>query len=136
MDPFYVEANFFTDTILLCLSEHISSRSILLSSFSPEICILLALKQSRWPVFFGNDSGNWQPTEVRATTLQEGVRFAKKWNLDGLVIASEPFVYAPQLVGYVKGTGMVCAIYGALNDEVEGVTVCFLVFAYHVTAKC
>ncbi|KAH8784838.1 hypothetical protein F5882DRAFT_518383 [Hyaloscypha sp. PMI_1271] len=123
MDPFFVETNFFTDTILLCLSKYISSRSILLSSFSPEICILLALKQSRWPVLFGNDSGNWQPTEVRATTLQEGLSFAKKWNLDGLVLASEPFVYAPQLVGFVKGTGMVCATYGVLNDEVEGVVI-------------
>lgn len=126
MDPFFVEANFFTDTILLCLSKFISSRSIFLSSFSPEICILLSLKQSRWPVVFGTDSGNWQPTEIRATTLQEGLRFAKKWDLDGLVLASEPFVYAPQLVRFVKGQGMVCATYGVLNDEVEGVTVVFL----------
>ncbi len=126
MDPFFIEANFFTDTILQCLSKHISTRAVLLSSFSPEICILLARKQSRWPVAFGTDSGNWQPTDVRATNLQEAVSFAKKWELDGVVLAGEPFVLAPQLAGFVKGKGMVCATYGALNDEVEGATVSIL----------
>lgn len=123
MDPFFIEANFYTDTILLCLSRYVSTRAVFLSSFSPEICILLALKQCRWPIVLGNDSGNWQPTEIRATSLQEGLRFAKKWSLDGLVLASEPFVLAPQLVGFIKEKGMVCATFGVLNDEVEGVTV-------------
>lgn len=103
MDPFFIETNFFTDTILLCLSKHISTRAVLLSSFSPEICIMLALKQFRWPVVFGTDSGNWQPTDVRASNLQEAVSFAKKWELDSVVLTSEPFVLAPQLVGFVKG---------------------------------
>jgi glycerophosphoryl diester phosphodiesterase len=124
MDPFFIEANFFTDTVLLCLATHIGSRPILLSSFSPEICILLSLKQSRWPILFGNDSGNWQPTEIRASNLQEGVGFAKRWDLDGLVVTSEPLVLAPGLVGFLKGKRMVMATYGAWNGEVEGVTVC------------
>lgn len=123
MDPFFVEANFFTDTILVCLAEHISTRSVLLSSFSPEICILLARKQSRWPVLFLTDSGNSTQADVRATNLQEAVSFAQKWELDGVVLASEPFVFAPQLVEYVKGKRMVCATYGALNDDVKGATV-------------
>lgn len=123
MDPFFIEANFFTDTILLCLSKHISTRAVLLSSFSPEICIMLARKQSRWPVAFCTDSSNWQASDVRATNLQEAVNFAKKWELDGVVLSSEPFVLAPQLVGFVKGKGMVCGTYGAFNDEVDGFTV-------------
>ena len=123
MDPFSIEANFFTDTILLCLSKHISTRAVLLSSFSPEICIMLAHKQSRWPVAFITDSGNSQPADVRATSLQEAVSFAKRWKLDGVVLASEPFVLAPQLVGFVKSKGIICATYGALNDSVDEVTV-------------
>lgn len=58
MDPFFIEANLFTDTILLYLSKHIFTRAALLSFFNPEICILLARKQSRWLVIFGTDSGN------------------------------------------------------------------------------
>ncbi len=87
---------------------------------------MLARKQGRWPVIFGTDSGNWQPTDVRAKNLQEAVSFAKNWELDGVLLASEPFVLAPQLVGFVKEKGMVCATYGVLNDEVEGVTVSVL----------
>ena len=130
MDPFFVEANFFTDTILLRLAEHISTRTVLLSSFSPEICILLARKQSRWPVAFLTDSGNSTQTDVRATNLQEAVSFAKKWELNGVVAASEPYVLAPQLVRFVKSKGMVCATYGALNDDVEAATVSISVYRY------
>ncbi len=126
MDPFFVEANFFTDTILLCLAEHISTRAVLPSSFSPEICILLARKQSRRPVVFLTVSGNSTQTDVRATNLQEAVSFAKKWEIDGIVLASEPFVLAPQLVEFVKAKRMICATYGALNDDVKGATVSIL----------
>ena len=126
MDPFFVEVNFFTDVILLCLAKHISTRAVLLSSFSPEICILLARKQSRWPVAFLTDSGNSIQNDVRATNLQEAVSFAQKWELDGVVLASEPLVLAPQLVEFVKRKKLFCATYGALNDEVEGVTVSML----------
>lgn len=123
MDPYFIEANFFVDSILLCLAKHISTRSIFLCCFSPEICILLSLKQARWPIVFGNDSGNWQPSDIRAKNLQEGIHFAKAWNIDGLALASEPLIFALKLVGFVKERGLVCASYGAMNDEAEGVKV-------------
>ena len=123
MDPFFVEVNYFTDTILLCLAKHISTRTVILSSFSPEICILLTRKQSRWPVAFLTDSGCSPQADVRATSVQEAVNFARRWDLDGVVCASDPYIFAPHLVEYVKQKGLVTATYGALNDDVEGVTV-------------
>lgn len=69
-------------------------RAILLCPFSPKICITLARKQFLWPVVFVTDSGHWQPPDVRATNLQEAVGFAKEWELDDVVLASEPFVLA------------------------------------------
>jgi glycerophosphodiester phosphodiesterase len=120
MDIYAVEVNLFVDTILLCIARHVSTRPIFFCSFSPEVCILLALKQARWPITFANDSGNWQPSsEIRACNLQEGVRFAKAWNLDGLALASEPLVMAPGLTGFVKAKGLVVASYGAWNNEPE-----------------
>lgn len=123
MDPFFVEVNYFTNTILLCLAKHISTRTVMLSSFSPEICILLTRKQSRWPVAFLTDSGCSPQADVRATSVQEAVNFAKSWDLDGVVCASDPYIFAPHLVESVKQKGLVTATYGALNDDVEGVTV-------------
>ena len=123
MDPFFVEVNCFADTILLCLAKYISTRTVILSSFSPEICILLTRKQSRWPVAFLTDSGCSPQADVRATSVQEAVNFAKSWDLDGVVCASDPYVFAPHLVESVKQKGLVTATYGALNDDVKGVTV-------------
>ena len=39
-----------------------------------------------------------------------------------MVCASDPYVLAPHLVDCVKQKGLVTATYGALNDDVEGVT--------------
>lgn len=124
-DNIAIEPNLFVDQILSCVLLHPScrsrprsrSRSIMFSSFSPEICILLSLKQSTFPVFFLNDSGNGPTGDIRASSLQEAIHFAKKWALDGIVMASEPFVYAPKLVRVAKEKGLVTASYGGLNNE-------------------
>jgi glycerophosphoryl diester phosphodiesterase len=120
-DILAIEINRFVDTILDTILSHHSchSRPIMFSSFSPEICILVSLKQTSFPIFFLSDSGNWPTGDVRASSLQEAIHFAKRWNLDGVVMASEPFVYAPKLVGVTKERGLVTASYGALNNEPE-----------------
>ena len=51
--------------------------------------------------------------------MQEGSRFAKRWGLDGLALASEPLVMSPGLIGYAKEKGLIVASYGAWNDEPE-----------------
>lgn len=124
-DTFPIEANLFVDTILATILAHPSctTRSILLSSFSPEICILLALKQDMFPVFFLNDSGNFPTGDVRASSLQEAVRFALRWGLDGIGMSSEPFVFAPRLVSVARARGLVTSSYGALNNEPESAQV-------------
>ncbi|KAI9675829.1 MAG: Glycerophosphocholine phosphodiesterase [Trizodia sp. TS-e1964] len=118
-DLYAIEANLFVDTILSTILDHPSShnRPIMFSSFSPEICILSSLKQSSIPVFFLNDSGNWPTGDVRASSLQQALHFASRWALDGVVMASEAFVYAPRLVGVAKARGLATASYGALNNE-------------------
>ena len=127
-DNIAIEPNLFVDQILSCVLLHPScrSRSIMFSSFSPEICILISLKQSTFPVFFLNDSGNGPTGDVRASSLQQAIHFAKKWALDGIVMASEPFVYAPKLVGVAKAKSLMTASYGALNNEPECAKVSFV----------
>lgn len=118
-DNIAIEPNLFVDTIISSVLLHPSCRfrSIIFSSFSPEICILISLKQSTFPVFFLNDAGNGPTSDVRASSLQEAIHFAKKWALDGVVMASEPFVFAPKLIGLAKEKGLMTASYGALNNE-------------------
>lgn len=126
-DSIAIEPNIFVDAILSNVLLHPScrSRSVMFSSFSPDICILISLKQSTFPVFFLNDSGNWPTGDVRASSLQEAIHFANRWALDGIVMASEPFVFAPKLVGVAKGKGLMTASYGALNNEPDCARVSF-----------
>ncbi|KAK3312289.1 hypothetical protein B0H66DRAFT_570380 [Apodospora peruviana] len=97
----------------------------MLSSFTPEICILLSLKQKTYPVLLIIDAGKvpMADTEVRAASMQVAVEFAKRWNLAGVVFSCEVLLLCPRLVGFVKCKGLVCASYGTLNNEpgnVEG----------------
>ena len=113
------EINTFVDIILSTIYKYGGKRSITLSSFSPEICILLAVKQQQYPVLFINKAGSVPTGDIRAANLQQAIRFAKKWNLAGIVMLSDPFVLCPRLVGYAKSQGLVVGTYGNLNDEPE-----------------
>ncbi|KAM5440431.1 hypothetical protein McanMca71_003914 [Microsporum canis] len=125
ISPIAIDLNTFVDTILNLISSFAGSRNIILSSFTPEICILLAMKQKAYPIFFITNAGKLPVADLeeRAGSLQVAVRFATQWGLAGLVLASDVLVMCPQLVGYVKGKGLVCATYGPLNNVPESVKV-------------
>ena len=38
--------------------------------------------------------------DIRASSLQEAIRFASRWNLLGIVSAAEPLVLCPRLIRY------------------------------------
>jgi glycerophosphodiester phosphodiesterase len=119
MDTFAMELNLFLDTTLEIVYRYGGSRPIFFSSFSPELCTLLATKQQLYPVLFLTESGYIPTRDVRAISFHEAVRFAKKWNLEGVVIRSQPLVAAPELITLVKSSGLVCASWGDLNDDPE-----------------
>lgn len=121
MDTYAVELNSFVDTVLTKVYDLGKGRNIIFSSFNPDICLLLSFKQPSIPVLFLTDSGTAPVGDIRATSLQEAVRFASRWNLLGVVSAAEPFVAAPRLVRVVKESGLVCVSYGSLNNDPEKV---------------
>lgn len=80
--------------------------------------------------------------DIRASSLQEAVRFASRWNLLGIVSSAEPLVICPRLIKFVlpplpnvlftynfffhrvvKESGLVCVTYGTLNNDPENVKV-------------
>ena len=119
MDPHAMELNRFLDNILHVVYEFGGNRSLFFSSFSPELCMLLAMKQQTYPIVFLNDSSNAPTSEIRATSLQTAVHFARRFNLQGVSMASEPFIASPKLIKFVKDRGLFCASYGPLNDVPE-----------------
>lgn len=117
MELYAMELNFFVDTILTTIFRLCGTRNITLSSFSPEICILLTCKQQIFPILFINKAGSVPAGDVRAGSLKGAIEFAKAWDLAGIVMLSDPFVMCPRLLMYAKDSGLVVGSYGNLNDE-------------------
>ncbi|KAL8730165.1 MAG: hypothetical protein Q9166_004248 [cf. Caloplaca sp. 2 TL-2023] len=117
MDFFAMELNLFVDTILKLIYRLGGKRSITFSSFSPEVCILLSIKQQDYPILFISKAGSVPTGDVRAGSLQQAIHFAKAWDLAGIVMLSEVFVLCPRLLRYAKSKGLVCGSYGDLNDD-------------------
>ncbi|KAI1153407.1 Glycerophosphoryl diester phosphodiesterase family-domain-containing protein [Nemania diffusa] len=119
MDTFAMELNLYLDTILEIVYKYGGKRPMFFTSFSPELCMLLTTKQQLYPVMFLTESGYIPTRDIRAISFQEAVRFAKKWNLEGVVIRSQPIMASPMLIDLVKSQGLVCASWGDLNDDPE-----------------
>ncbi|KAK2736425.1 hypothetical protein FQN57_000758 [Myotisia sp. PD_48] len=119
--PIGVELNMFIDSILEKIFRFGKNRSIILASFTPEASILLTVKQDRYPVMFITNAGKTpvEDFEERVRSVQVAVRFAKHWNLAGIVLAAEPLLLSPKLIRYIQHSGLACASYGILNNIPE-----------------
>lgn len=126
MDTYAVELNSFVDTVLAKVYELGKGRDIIFSSFNPDICLLLSFKQPSIPILFLTDAGTAPVGDIRASSLQDAIRFASRWNLLGVVSAAEPLVTCPRLVRVVKESGLVCVSYGTLNNDPANVRVSVL----------
>ena len=69
--PVSIDLNTFIDTALDKIYRFGGNRTIILSSFTPEVCILLAIKQQTYPVMFITNAGKPPETdrEMRAGSL-------------------------------------------------------------------
>ena len=119
MDTYAVELNSFVDTVLTKVYDLGTGRNMLFSSFNPDICLLLSFKQPSIPILFLSDAGTAPVGDIRASSLQEAIRFSSRWNLLGVVSAAEPLVTCPRLIRVVKESGLVCVSYGTLNNQPE-----------------
>lgn len=119
MDNYAVELNSFVDIILTKVYDLVKDRNVIFSSFHPDICLLLSFKQPSIPVLFLTDAGTSEVGDIRASSLQEAIRFASRWNLLGIVAASDAFVLCPRLIQVVKNSNLVCFSYGQLNNDAK-----------------
>ncbi|KAK7957232.1 ankyrin repeat-containing protein [Apiospora aurea] len=125
--PIVIEINKFIDVALDKIRRSAGNRPLVLSSFTPEVCILLALKQRAYPVLYITNAGKPPPSDLdkRAASVQTAVHFARRWGLAGVVFASEPFLLCSRLVRLIKNAGMLCGTYGSQNNEPDNVKIAF-----------
>ena len=105
------------EIILACLERHCNaSRKVVLSSFSPDACILAAQRQSAYPVLFLSDSGYYTYDDARRNSLEAAYELCKDHGLNGFVLYS--FVQPSQdLLDRAKRDGLVILSYGEKNNE-------------------
>ncbi|KJE95893.1 glycerophosphodiesterase GDE1, variant [Capsaspora owczarzaki ATCC 30864] len=80
-----MELNNFIDRILTCVYDNAGERPIIFSSFHPETCLMLSLKQPNYPVFFLTSAGwdNERFSDPRCNSIYWAIHFAKAANLLG-----------------------------------------------------
>ncbi|KAK9764489.1 Glycerophosphocholine phosphodiesterase [Basidiobolus ranarum] len=112
------DINEFVDHVLACVYDNVGERNIIFSSFHPDICLLLSLKQPNYPVFLLTDAGVTRMADTRCNSIEDAVRFAKYAGLLGIVTISDPILEAPKLIRTIKETGLLLFTYGSLNNDV------------------
>lgn len=116
-----MEINTFVDSVLKVVGDAPLGRPLMFSSFHPEICLLLSLKQSRIPVFFLSDCGFSRMADARCNSLRAAVRFASSHHLSGLVVLADPLLKSPCLMSLIREAGLACFTYGNANNCVDNV---------------
>ncbi|KAH9908657.1 Glycerophosphoryl diester phosphodiesterase family-domain-containing protein [Xylariomycetidae sp. FL2044] len=143
--PTALEINTFVDAVLDRIHHHHRlagededderrrGRPIILSSFTPEICMLLRVKQRAYPVLFitnanaNANAGRRLPPQSdmnrKAASARAAVGFARAWDLAGIVFSCDALLLCPGLIGVVRGAGLLCGSYGQGNDDPGNVEV-------------
>jgi len=104
------EMNLFVDTILRVVLAHAGNRKIVFSSFNPDLCTALRMKQNRFPVLFltqGVTAKYGKYRDPRCWNVKNGAHFAKAAELLGLNIMAENLLREPALVQNVRESGLV-----------------------------
>lgn len=135
MEPLAIKTDIFVDTILDKVYEHAAGRSIVFSSFSPEVCIALSTKQRAFPVFFLSKTAS-PKGELRSCCVQQAIHFAKAWGLPGIVAECTPFIHCPRLIEYTQSAGLTVTSFGVGNSDKENVKVGYETTLVKLNADC
>lgn len=109
------ERNLYVDCILDALLHAAADRRILFSSFDPDICTMLKMKQNRYPVLFltQGKTQRYAPFhDKRANTSIMAVAFAASANILGVNFHSEELLQDSSPLYAAQNQGLVSFIWG------------------------
>ncbi|KAJ3275111.1 Glycerophosphocholine phosphodiesterase [Terramyces sp. JEL0728] len=116
---YHAEINTFCDEILQVVFKNAGNRKVYFSSFHPEMCLLLKLKQKKYPVFYLTVAGAKMYYDVRLNSLAEAVKVAQDFKLDGVVTYCGPLIECPGLIKKIQNLGLNILSYGGKNNSTE-----------------
>ncbi|CAK4140062.1 unnamed protein product [Aphanomyces euteiches] len=113
------EMNSYVDAILDCVMTYAGTRRIVFSCFAPDICSLLRVKQTKYPVLFltcGVDISQYVD-DARCVDLDHAVGFARMDKLQGIVTNSDALFDKPSLVPAIKNQNLLLYTWGDQNTS-------------------
>ncbi|KAK5981325.1 hypothetical protein GCK32_011021, partial [Trichostrongylus colubriformis] len=120
----YFERNEFIDVILADLLNNAGSRRIMFSSFDPDICSLISMKQNKYPVLFlcvGETQRYTRFQDQRSSTSLTAVNFAAGADIMGVDFNSEDLLNDPYPVKRANDFGLITFVWGEDLDKKENI---------------
>ncbi|GIQ82587.1 hypothetical protein KIPB_003750 [Kipferlia bialata] len=115
------------DTVLhSTLLKHKHLRTVFFSAFDPDLCLILRVRQTKYPVFllhcggsFFNEWPDVQP-DPRCACPWLGLAFAARANLPGMVLSVKTLAeVGDEFVPKAAALGIRILTYGSLSDDIE-----------------
>lgn len=116
----FFDRNKYVDILLRCVFENAKSRRIIFSSFDPDTCILLRLKQNKYPVLFltsGEALHAGDYIDPRSQNASMAINFVTFADLLGIDIDSAFVLKEPSFIEQIKKTGQVLFCWGESNND-------------------
>ena len=102
------------------------NRPLYFSAFDPEICILTAAKQTRFPVFFLTEGGEAAYADPRLASLEGALSTCMEGNLDGIVTDAHPLLRDPSWVKRCQNLGFHILSYGGNKFTLKDIYILYL----------
>lgn len=96
-------------------------RTIVYSSFDPDVCVKLAQYQSRYQVMFLSGCGIYPHVDPRRVSVPAAINFAEEHNLAGIVLPASILMANEDLVLETSAKGLKVCTYGLENNCVLAV---------------
>ncbi|KAK9830606.1 hypothetical protein WJX81_004355, partial [Elliptochloris bilobata] len=94
-----------------------SSRTIVFTSFDPDVCRVLRARQARCPVMFLSGGGAYAHVDARRTSVPGAVAWALEAGLQGLVLEAGSVQAQPEAVAAARRKGLMVLTYGLQNND-------------------
>ncbi|XP_011162338.1 glycerophosphocholine phosphodiesterase GPCPD1 [Solenopsis invicta] len=116
------DLNIYLDVILKVVLEYGGDRKIVFSSFNPDICAMIRLKQNKYPVVFLTQGITTKyPTyhDPRCQTVPMAMKHALAADILGINVHTEDLLRDPSQVKLVKDAGLIIFCWGDDNNDKE-----------------
>lgn len=115
------DLNEYVDIILRVLFNHAKDRNIIISCFHPDICSLVAMKQTRYPILFltQGKTEKWPAYfDPRTRDVQMATYTALSMDFTGINAHAEDLLKDRSLIEFVKSRNLILFVWGDdLNDK-------------------